>query len=185
MTCPLSRIALPVLLSLVAAGPVAAQVDFTLTSPVMTDGGILPADLKCTRDGGDGLSPPLEWDAVPDGTESLALIMHHYPHGTVEGEDTPSHYWLLWNIPADTTEIPRGNPASLGDEGADKDMQRIGYTPPCSPGEEQHEYTITLYALNAPVDALPTQDDPTVDWTAMVKAIDGKAIAESSISFLN
>ena len=95
--------------------------NFTLTSPELTDGGLLPADLKCTRDGGDGVTPPLQWTYVPAGTKSLALIMHHYPRGTREGVDAPSQYWLLWNIPADTRALPRGNPASIGDEGADKD----------------------------------------------------------------
>jgi len=133
-------------------GAVAAQDSFMLTSPAIVDGGMLPADLKCTRDGGDGVTPPLAWSAVPDGTKSLALIMHHYPRGRVEGVDAPSQYWLLWNIPPETQALPRGNPASIGDEGADKDERRTGYTPPCSPPGSMHEYTITLYALST---ALP------------------------------
>ena len=108
------------------AGSAVAQDTFMLSSPVMVDGGILPADLKCTRDGGDGLTPPLVWSGAPADTQGLALIMHHYPKGTVEGVDAPSQYWLLWNIPADTTAQPRGNPASIGDEGADKDENRTG-----------------------------------------------------------
>lgn len=163
----------------------AAEPAFTLTSPALEDGGRLPADLKCTRDGGEGLSPPLEWTGLPDGTKSLALIMHHYPRGTVEGRDAPSQYWLLWNIPTDTQAIPNGNPASIGDEGSDKDGNFTGYTPPCSPGAAVHEYTITLYALDAAPNTLPDHDSVAVDWAAMMTAIEGTVIDQSSLTFRN
>ncbi|MBY5935094.1 YbhB/YbcL family Raf kinase inhibitor-like protein [Tateyamaria omphalii] len=170
---------------LAVAGSAQAEDAFSLTSSALTDGGMLPADLKCARDGGSGASPPLEWHDVPVGTESFALIMHHYPRGTTAGFDTPSHYWLLWNVPADFTKIGRGNPASIGDEGADKDRMRTGYTSPCSPGGQQHEYTITVYALNGPMDDLPGYDDRQVDWQMMTNALEGKVISSAQLSFLN
>ncbi len=185
MTFSLCRTLVPLVLCGALVGPAIAQDAFVLTSSAMTEGGDLPADLKCTRDGGDGLSPPLEWTGVPDGTESLALIMHHYPRDTVAGVDTPSQYWLLWNIPADTSSLPRGNPASLGNEGADKDEKTTGYTPPCSPAGARHEYTITLYALSGPADQLPASDDLGVDWEMMTQAIDDLVISSASISFWN
>lgn len=172
-------------LMLGAGAPALAEDAFTLTSPELEQGGRLPADLRCSRDGGDGVSPPLEWSGVPQGTQSFALIMHHYPRGTVEGRDAPSQYWLLWDIPANTSAIARGNPASLGNEGSDKDHRATGYTPPCSPGGATHEYTITLYALNAPVEGLPAQDDLDVDWATLTKALDGKVIGASSLTFQN
>lgn len=175
----------PMLLCCIWAGAVIAQETIALTSPAILSGGDLPSDLKCSRDGGDGLSPPLAWSTVPDGTQSLAVIMQHYPRGKVPGTDAPSHYWLLWNIPEDTTAIPRGNPTSIGDEGADKDERRTGYTPPCSPLGARHEYTITLYALNAAPDALPAKDSPQVDWTEMTQAIEPLIISSSSITFWN
>jgi Raf kinase inhibitor-like YbhB/YbcL family protein len=167
------------------AAPSYAQDGFALTSPAMAQDDALPADLKCSRDGGDGVTPPLDWDEVPAGTESLALIMHHYPRGTTEGKDAPSQYWLLWDIPAQTRSLPRGNPASIGREGANKDVRGTGYTPPCSPPGAQHRYTITLYALNASLDGLPDHDDIGVDWSVMTKALEGKVIASTSLSFVN
>ncbi len=197
----LSRSIVPLLLLVALAHPAKAQDSFVLTSPAFQNGGSLPDDLKCERHGGDGASPPLVWGAVPAGTTSLALIMHHYPNGRVEGHDVPSHYWLLWNIPADTKELPRGNPASIGTEGSDKDKRRTGYTPPCSPlgyleslwrffgsapsPGSKHKYTITLYALNAPLDMLPPQDLIEIDWAAMTKALEGRIVKSTSISFLN
>jgi len=167
--------------------PAIAQEAFALTSPVLFDGGPLPADLKCTRDGGDGLSPPLAWENPPEGTTGYAVIMHHYPRGRVEGVDAPSQYWLLWNIPLATTSIARGNPTSIGDEGADKDARRTGYTPPCSPPgpPPPHRYTITVYALSAPLTGLPDHDDGDVDWTQMTKAMRGLVLGSSSFTFTN
>ena len=117
-----------VLGGLAACQSITADNELTLVSPLFEDGGTLPADLKCTRDGGDGLSPPISWAGSPAGTKSYALTMHHYPRGRVEGVDTPSHYWLVWNIPADTRSFSRGNPESIGNEGGDKDKRYVGYT---------------------------------------------------------
>lgn len=168
-----------------AATSAAGEDDFTLTSPAMADGGTLPADLKCERDGGDGLSPPISWTQGPDGTEGYAVIMHHYPRGRVEGVNPPSHYWLLWNIPATTQGLARGNPTSIGDEGSDKDIRRTGYTPPCSPPGSAHQYTITVYALSAPLESLPDQDNIDIDWEKMIAAMDGKVLASSALTFSN
>jgi Raf kinase inhibitor-like YbhB/YbcL family protein len=162
-----------------------AQDNFTLSSAEIEDGGMLPATLKCTRDGGDGVSPPLAWSEVPEGTESLAVIMHHYPRGAVAGRDAPSQYWLLWNIPADTNALDRANPFSIGTEGADKDERHTGYTPPCSPAGSEHEYTITVYALDAALTSLPESDDISVDWETLTAAMNGRVITSSQISFKN
>lgn len=182
MVCVVGALTLASLVS--AAG---AQEAFTLTSPALIDGGPLPADLKCTRDGGDGLSPPFAWTNPPEGTAGYAVIMHHYPKGRVEGEDAPSQYWLLWNIPATTTHIERGNPTSIGDEGADKDERRTGYTSPCSPPgpPPPHRYTVTVYALSEPIASLPDHDDGDVDWTKMTAAMEGHILGSSSLTFTN
>ncbi len=178
-------------LSLLAAlsGPAMAQQAFTLTSPELVDGAPLPADLKCSRDGGDGVSPPISWTNPPEGTKGFAIIMHHYPRGRVEGVDAPSQYWLLWNIPVSATGLARGNPTSIGDEGADKDMHGTGYTPPCAPAGQQdgppHRYTITVYALSQPLATLPDHDDGAVDWKAMTAAMNSLVLGSSSLSFTN
>jgi phosphatidylethanolamine-binding protein (PEBP) family uncharacterized protein len=179
------------LIGLGVAGPALAQDPLTLTSPAFETGGALPDDLKCQRDNGNGLSPPLAWTGVPAGTQSLALIMYHYPKGTAEGVNSPSQYWLLWDIPVDTAFLPRGNPGSIGNEGSDKDTRATGFTPPCSPKPwfsiakgPQHQYFIELFALNAPL-ALPAHDDLSIDWAAMITAMKDKVVTSSRISFWN
>ena len=141
--------------------------------------------MKCTRDGGDGLSPPLSWENAPPQAEGYAVVMHHYPHGKYAGIDAPSHYWLLWDIPASVESLDHGNPDSIGYEGSDKDMRRIGYTPPCSQGTEKHTYVITVYAVDGTLNALPTDDDAAVDWQQMMDALRGHVVEAASISFVN
>ena len=179
---------IPCLLAALSS-PMLAEVAFTVTSPELVDAAPLPADLKCSRDGGDGISPPLDWANAPERTKGFAIIMHHYPRGRTEGVDAPSQYWLLWNIPVGTTGLARGNPTSVGDEGADKDMNTTGYTPPCAPEGRPdgppHRYTITVYALSATLTGLPYHDDPAIDWTQMTAAMQGKVLTSASISFTN
>jgi phosphatidylethanolamine-binding protein (PEBP) family uncharacterized protein len=103
----------------------------------------------------------------------------------VTGVDAPSHYWLLWNIPPKTTGLLRANPASIGDEGGDKDMRGTGYTAPCSPAGSRHQYTITAYALSGPLNSLPNHNDADVDWAQMIVAMDGLILASSAIDFEN
>lgn len=159
---------------------------FTVTSRALTDGAALPADLRCTRSGGDGVSPPLAWDNAPRDTQAYAIVMQHYPNGTYPGVNAPSHYWLVWNIPGDATGVARGNPSSLGVEGSDKDMRATGYTPPCSPaGAGTHEYTIWVYALDGLLADLPAQDDINVGWPDVMAALNGHVLGGSSISFKN
>ena len=192
MKLSLSKFVAVALIGFAFAGPASAQDALTLSSPAMANGSHLPDDLKCQRDDGDGASPPLEWSGVPVATQSLALIMYHYPKGTVEGVDPPSQYWLLWNIPVGTMGLPRGNPASIGDEGSNRDGVATGYTPPCSPkpwfsfsSKPEHQYFIELFALTAPLATLPTHDALSVDWTVLTAAMKDKVIASSRISFWN
>lgn len=159
--------------------------DFLLSSPSFENDAVLPSNLKCTRDGGEGLSPPLEWSSVPAGTHSFALVMQHYPRGTIEGVNDPSQYWLVWKIPAETRLLAKGNLEQIGVQGSDKDGRNIGYTPPCSPGDAVHYYSIILYALDSEPVELGDKDDIKVNWAAMMQAIEGKIIASSALGFYN
>ena len=59
------------------------------------------------RDGGN-LSPPLAWTGAPEGTVSLAMVME----GIEPRADEPNVHWLVWNIPAEVTELPAGTPTT-------------------------------------------------------------------------
>lgn len=63
-------------LTLLSATAVNAKLSLELTSPAFSDKGTLPVEFTCE---GEGISPPLSWSGVPDGTQSLVMIMDHMP----------------------------------------------------------------------------------------------------------
>lgn len=119
----------------------------TLSSTAFNPHGEIPAVYTC--DGRD-ISPPLEWDGLPVGTQSLVLI--------VDDPDAPDPaaprmtwvHWVLYNLPASASGLPEAVappdlPAGTG-EGLN-DWKRTGYGGPCPP-VGRHRYFHKLYALD-------------------------------------
>ena len=117
-----------------------AEQGFHLASPAFTNGNLIPQTHTCD---GENSSPPLRWMHAPEGTQSFALV--------VEDPDAPKGtftHWLLWNLPAGTTELPAGK-AGLGVSGRN-DFQHVGYGGPCPPPKDgPHRYFFKLFALDA------------------------------------
>jgi Raf kinase inhibitor-like YbhB/YbcL family protein len=121
---------------------------FELTSTAFTDGGGIPK--KHTCDGAD-VSPALNWENAPAGTQSFALI--------ADDPDAPVGtwtHWVIWNIPAKTTALPEGVPkageSSDGTHQGRNDFKRVGYGGPCPPPGKPHRYFFKLYALDTKLD---------------------------------
>jgi Raf kinase inhibitor-like YbhB/YbcL family protein len=71
-----------------------------LASPVFSPGGAIASEYTC--DGAD-ISPPLNWSGVPEGTQSLVLI--------VDDPDAPSdvfRHWAAFNIPPSAPGLTAG-----------------------------------------------------------------------------
>lgn len=89
------------------------------------------------------VSPHLAWDDVPDGTQSLALI--------VDDPDAPVGTWVHWlvcDIPPSVTEVPRGA-VPPGGRQVRNHFGKVEYGGPCPPGGT-HRYFHKLYALRVP-----------------------------------
>ena len=121
--------------------------EFKITSPAFEDGGLIPAKYTC--DGAD-MSPPLQWDAAPEGTRSIALIC--------DDPDAPMGtwvHWVLFNLPAETKELTENIPADEtlpnGAKQGTSDFGRIGYGGPC-PSSGTHRYFFKIYALDTEID---------------------------------
>ena len=114
---------------------------FVLRSPEVEEGGTLPKEF--TGDG-RGATLPLEWSGAPAGTRSFAVIMHHVP-----GPGTTKWYWVLYNIPAAVSSLPK-NVTGIGTLGNNSVNDQVGYAPPHSKGPGAKKYTYTVYALSAP-----------------------------------
>lgn len=119
----------------------------TVRSAAFESGGAIPARYTCE---GSDLSPPLEFGDVPEGTESLVLI--------VDDPDAPDPaaplriwvHWLVYNLPPDTAGLAEGASARGLPDGAKEgvnDSGEVGYGGPCPP-IGRHRYYHRLYALD-------------------------------------
>ncbi|MEP2279953.1 YbhB/YbcL family Raf kinase inhibitor-like protein [Maribacter sp.] len=159
--------------------------DFKLFSKAVENGVLLDA-FKCENkiDGVEN-SIPLSWENVPEGTNSLAIVMYHYPKTNNIKEI--NSYLLLWDIDPSVTEIPY-KMAAKGDwfMGANKDGNAISYTSPCSHGKGKHEYTIALYALAETPPNLPKKNSLSVDYNQFMNAMATiKIIDRTTLTFLD
>ena len=82
--------------------PDEGEMTLSLSSPAFQEGEDIPITYTCD---GQDISPPLAWGEPPPETQSFALIM--------DDPDAPGGvftHWLLFNLPADTRELPEGVP---------------------------------------------------------------------------
>lgn len=143
-----------------------------LASPAFANGARLPE--RFTADG-EGVSPPLFWTNVPQGTARLALI--------VEDPDAPSPqplvHALIWDLPPADGDLKEG--AIVGDGAGSADGSDVGrnsflsegWLPPDPPtGHGEHAYAFQLFALSAGPD-LPE----TPGRAAVLEAMAGRVLA--------
>jgi Raf kinase inhibitor-like YbhB/YbcL family protein len=119
--------------------------DFELTSPAFDEGQPIPRKHSCD---GENVSPALDWSSPPDGTRSLALIIHD--------PDAPSGdfvHWVAWGIdPGDNGLGEGAHPPAEGANGFGEN----GYGGPCPPpGHGAHRYLHELFALDTIVELEP------------------------------
>ncbi|MGB8501973.1 YbhB/YbcL family Raf kinase inhibitor-like protein, partial [Mycobacterium sp.] len=84
----------------IAAAPGADAAEFAVSSPAFVDNTPIPAEYSCN---GRNVPPPLRWENVPAGAESLALV--------VDDPDAVGGlyiHWVVTGIPPSTTEIVEG-----------------------------------------------------------------------------
>src|ERR1039458_2244907 len=125
-----------------------SAMSLAVTTTVFSPGGAIPKG--CTCDGADA-SPDLSWFGAPAGVQSFALI--------ADDPDAPVGtwtHWLVWNIPAQSTGLPKGVPKEEtlgnGTRQGRNDFRRIGYGGPCPPPGKPHRYFFKVYALDAKLD---------------------------------
>jgi len=147
---------------------------FTLTSPAFKNGESIP--VRFTADGAE-LSPPLEWDDPPPGTESFVLI--------VDDPDAPDPaaprrvwvHWIRYNLAKNDRAVAEGagsRRATGGCADARTDAETTGYHGPCPPIGE-HRYFFHLFALDTPLPAL----GPNAHRRDVEKAMTGHVLGEA------
>ena len=143
-----------------------------ITSPAFEEGGLIPTKYTCD---GSNISPPLKWDFVPPGTESIVIIC--------EDPDAPSGtwiHWILFNLPAECRElaenIPDDETLHDGTRQGINDFGSIGYSGPCPPWGT-HRYLFKIFALNESIDIVHL-----VDKKILTLTIEGRIIAEGCLT---
>jgi len=128
-----------------------AALALTLTSSAFEPGAPIPSQYGCE---GADMSPPLDWDGVPDGTKSLALIIDDPDAPDPKAPRRVWVHWVLYNLPpearelaagADTTGLPPGTSHGVND------FKKAAYNGPCPP-IGRHRYFHKLYALDTRLD---------------------------------
>jgi Raf kinase inhibitor-like YbhB/YbcL family protein len=152
-----------------ARGP--AVPGLMLTSTAWPDGSEIPPK----HAGQMGVSPALSWTNVPMGTVEFVLLMNDpepvRPAGSVTGDIT---HWLVVKIPATATSLPEGAGAAQSTTLPAGARQVQPYRGPgAGPQGPPHHYTLTLYALNAPLEGLAD----SADRAAVMAAMEGKVLA--------
>lgn len=146
----------------------------SLTSPAFQPSAAIPALYTCS---GEDISPALQWDAPPEGTRSLALIM--------DDPDAPLGTWVHWvvyNLPAEATGLAEGasraNGASFdlpaGAQQGKTSFGRADYGGPCPPSG-QHRYYFKLYALDITLEGDQLSKDD------LLKAMEGHVLATGEL----
>ncbi len=115
-----------------------------LTSSAFEPNQLIPSQYTCD---GEDISPPLDWDDPPEGTESLALIC--------DDPDAPGKTWVHWivyNLPNVAHSLPENvsssiSPLSESVQGKN-DFKQVKYGGPCPPSGT-HRYFFKLYALDS------------------------------------
>lgn len=144
---------------------------FTLTSPVVKDGGALP--LEFTGDG-NGVSPPLAWSNLPKGTASLVLVMHH-----LDPEGKTKVYWLVTGIDPQKSQATK-DAKDLGQLGVSTVHDRVEYAPPHSKGPGLKKYVLTLFALSGKPNVADQTQPITLE--ALLPAMKGKVLAAADLT---
>jgi Raf kinase inhibitor-like YbhB/YbcL family protein len=115
--------------------------ELTLTSPAFDDGEQIPRRYSYTA---DNVNPPLTISGVPDGTESLLLLVDD-PDAVGPAGHIWDH-WLVWDVDPGRESVPEDWAPEAAVEGQN-DYGEQGYGGP-NPPDGEHTYRFRLYALD-------------------------------------
>ncbi|MEX2154978.1 MAG: YbhB/YbcL family Raf kinase inhibitor-like protein [Gemmatimonadaceae bacterium] len=144
----------------------------TLKSPAFTQNGSIPREYTCD---GEDLAPALEWSGAPAPTKSFALIVDDPDAPDPKAPKMTYVHWLLYDISASATGIPKGGKTPTGARDGKNDWKRTGYGGPCPP-IGRHRYFFKLHALDTTLGDLKS---PTK--TQVLDAMKGHVLEQAEL----
>lgn len=159
-----------------ALAPAKNDAKLTVSSSAFTNGGTLPG---IYTQNGQNISPPLAWSHGPAGTKSYVVLTED----SGVSRPQPVFHWVLYNVPADTTQLPQALPtdAKLAMPAGAMNGLNIrkapGYMGPKPPAGQTHPYHFEVFALDKMLDL----DPASADRNAVVAAMTGHVLAEGEI----
>jgi Raf kinase inhibitor-like YbhB/YbcL family protein len=153
-----------------------ARGKLSVQSPAFPKGGVIPDGYSSY---GQDVSPPLRWSEAPWGTQAIVVLLEDPDAQSPK----PYVHWVLYNLPADTRELPAGLPklGRLKDpRGALHGLNSrgsLGYFGPRPPaGDPPHRYHFQVFALDAPLGF-----NPGVNRQAVLNAMAGHVLAKGEL----
>ena len=150
----------------------------TVTSTAFVDGGMIPARYCALGvDGASNISPQSAWSAAPEGARSLLVaIVDHHPVARMWV------HWVVIGLPPSVTELAEGTSGAIAPPARElkNTSGRAGYGGPKPPvGSGDHDYVVTVYALDIDEPSLPPEPNAaditraTADHTLAMGSITG------------
>ncbi|MEO0759418.1 MAG: YbhB/YbcL family Raf kinase inhibitor-like protein [Cyanobacteria bacterium J06648_16] len=147
----------------------------TLSSPAFALNEEIPVEYTCE---GQDISPPLNWQGVPDGTRSLVLVIDDPDAPDPTAPKMTWVHWILFNLPPTTVGLPAGTTAEnlpAGTQAGFNDFKRTTYGGPCPP-VGRHRYFHKLYALDTMLAGLDSPTKPQIE-----AAMTGHILAQAEL----
>lgn len=133
---------------------------------------------QCSADGAPGgnASPQLTWSAVPNARTYAVLVFDQTASFT---------HWGLYNIAPNVTSLPAGVGVAGTSYGTEitNDFGNAEFDGPCPPPGLTHQYVVTVYALDGPIN-LPQTPGFANYSEALYRGFIGHVIAQTSITGL-
>ena len=137
-----------ILLTIISTGCIneeKCQGKMKILSSAFENNNEIPGKYTCD---GDDISPPLDFQDIPNDTVSLVIIMDDIDANNFV-------HWLIWNIPSNISGFKENGDLTYPQ--GRNNFGYIGYGGPCPPSGIHH-YRFTLYAIDI---MLNLQDDAT------------------------
>jgi Raf kinase inhibitor-like YbhB/YbcL family protein len=140
--------------------------EFALESSAFDNAQAIPSRHSCE---GEDVSPQLRWTNVPEGTQSLALV--------VDDPDAPGRvftHWIAYGLDPSAEGLSEGEQAPR--EGQN-DFGTTGYRGPCPPpGHGRHRYVFRLFALDTELELGPGASKPDLE-----RAMEGRVLTTAEL----